>query len=228
MEAQWLLPLVLVVDDEPLHREFATRVLTATDWQVVVAASGEEALDLLAPCPALVLMDLQMTRISGWDAVTAIRRSDGQAASVPVLAYTTLGASDVSDLRTAGFDGLVTKPCTAAELATAAAAWRPDGATAALDRLEASFGTAEIGAMTGRFRDMLTEALTRLDDDGAAPLAHRLAGLAGTLGFAAAGQAWLALSNGDKSAGTAARRETRRAIATIDRRANDAPPSTSV
>jgi len=229
LQAKSHLPLALVVDDEPLHREFAAGVLASSDWRVMVAASGEEALDMVTHCPALVLMDLQLTGMSGREAVSRIRQIDGRAASVPVLAFTTLRTSDLGDLRAAGFDGLVAKPCTPADLLMTAAAWRPDDDDDAMrDRLGATFGVAEMERLTSGFRDLLVTALNALDGDDARPLAHRVAGLAGTLGYRATGQAWLAVSHGDASAVAAVRRETRRAIASIDRRAYAAAASTSV
>jgi hypothetical protein len=86
---------------------------------------------------------------------------------------------------------------------------------AALDRLAAAFGAEPVRDLTERFAAMLDEALLLLVDGRGAVIAHRVAGLAGTLGFAAASRAWLALVEGDGNAGGAATQESRRALVTI-------------
>jgi two-component system, OmpR family, response regulator MprA len=59
---------ILLVDDDPGVRESLQRVLTLEGWQVVAAANGEEALIHLAGAqPDLMITDLCMTEISGWD-----------------------------------------------------------------------------------------------------------------------------------------------------------------
>ena len=222
-------PLALIVDDEPINREFAAKVLSATGWAIATAASGEEALAMLSLRPALILMDLCMDGMTGFKAVAAIRGREGAEASVPIIAFTTTRVADVALLHADGFDGLLPKPCTPDELTATAARWRPDGAVDVLDRLEEGLGVAEIGAMTLRFRDLLMKAIVALDgEDDMAGLAHRVAGIAGTLGFAAVGHAWLALSHGKNDAVRGARREARRAIAAIDRRRNADRDATSV
>lgn len=97
---------------------------------------------------------------------------------------------------------------------------------AVLDRLEAAFGRDPIHAMLRRFAEQLQQALA--DGDGTAD-AHRVAGTAGTLGFAALGRAWLMVADGDGSALDQALRESRTAIEVIDRRLEKRPSrSTSV
>jgi hypothetical protein len=83
-------------------------------------------------------------------------------------------------------------------------------------RLAATFGAQPICAQLGGFRAQLEEALAEPDEARLHERAHRLAGLAGTLGFAAAGAALLALSEGVHGALEPARREARRAILAID------------
>ena len=211
-------PLVLIVDDEEAARLFAARALTAAGWRALTAADLPTGTALADQGPSLILLDLDLgDGVDGRDALAALRRRP-KGGAAPVLAYTAR-LIDSARAIAAGFDGLIGKPCTTAELAEAASPWWPDGAGPALGRLEERFGAEQIGAMLDRLRALLVEAVTALDAGDARSLAHRLAGIAGMLGFEAAGRAWLAIAEGEGTpAQDDARRQARRAIATIDRR----------
>ena len=61
-------PTILLVDDDSAVLESLTRVLATEGWQVIGAASGEEALDRMTQFqPALLITDLCMADVSGWD-----------------------------------------------------------------------------------------------------------------------------------------------------------------
>jgi DNA-binding NtrC family response regulator len=61
-------PTILLVDDDRAVRESLRRVLVTEGWCVVSAASGEEALECLAERqPDLMITDLRMAAVSGWD-----------------------------------------------------------------------------------------------------------------------------------------------------------------
>jgi len=63
-------PTILLVDDDAAVRESLQRVLTSEGLTVVTAASGEQAVGQLATLrPALVITDLRMRAVSGWDLV---------------------------------------------------------------------------------------------------------------------------------------------------------------
>src|SRR5438105_7661079 len=71
---------VLVVDDDAAIRNLITEVLVEEGFAVADAANGREALDRIAAhLPGLVLLDLQMPVMSGWEALMAL-----QVAHVPV------------------------------------------------------------------------------------------------------------------------------------------------
>lgn len=77
---------VLVVDDDPYIREALAEVLEDEGYPVATAADGEEALERLAgaPAPALILLDLRMPGMSGWE----LRRrllADPSLAGIPVV-----------------------------------------------------------------------------------------------------------------------------------------------
>jgi DNA-binding response OmpR family regulator len=68
---------VLVVDDEPLIVEFLAENLRADDFTVITAASGEEAIDVLAASrPDVVLLDVVLPDMSGYDVCRRVRQGD--------------------------------------------------------------------------------------------------------------------------------------------------------
>jgi len=80
---------VMVVDDHPVNRAVMKRLLTSLGCEVILAASGAEALDrvALAP-PTLVLMDCQMPEMDGYETSRRLLSAGGAWADVPVVALT--------------------------------------------------------------------------------------------------------------------------------------------
>lgn len=209
-------PTVLVVDDELANRLFVATVL-ATDWHVVEAADGHDAVAKAREItPDLVVMDIDMPNADGWMATDAIRAEPSPLASVPILAYTSLKL-DHGQILARGMDGRLPKPCAPDMLRDAIAPWRPSAELPG-QRLADLFGADQMDALVSRFRDQLIEALALFDVAGEAAAAHRIAGVAGTLGFSNVSDSWLRLSEGDDSARGEARRDARLAVAAIDRK----------
>ncbi len=84
---------ILVVDDDPDILDTVGEVIAAEGIPVVVAANGQSALDLLAGGlrPSLVVLDLMMPVVSGWEVLAAIR-ADRALADVPVVVLSASGA----------------------------------------------------------------------------------------------------------------------------------------
>src|SRR5690242_18055136 len=81
--------MVLIVDDEPDDRLVLARMVAHPGSQGVEAASGAEALELLRQQPVdLVLMDIQMPKMSGIEAVELLRADPGPNREAPVVAVT--------------------------------------------------------------------------------------------------------------------------------------------
>jgi DNA-binding response OmpR family regulator len=80
---------ILIVDDEPMVRDVLTRYLAAEGFDVVAAEDGEEALERFADrAPALVLLDLMLPKVDGYEVFRRIReRRDG----TPVIMLTARG-----------------------------------------------------------------------------------------------------------------------------------------
>lgn len=102
---------VLLVDDEPDNIGVAETVLTYYGAKVVTGGNGEEALAQLKHSqPTVVLLDLAMPIMDGWETIRRIRQ-DVRNTALPVIALTanvTPGAYDRA--LEAGFDGYIPKP----------------------------------------------------------------------------------------------------------------------
>jgi CheY-like chemotaxis protein len=84
--------LVLVVDDDPDIRETLGMVLGSRGYTVTLAADGAEALERLramSPPPCLVLLDLMMPRMNGFEVWQAMKSSE--LSRIPVVALTGAG-----------------------------------------------------------------------------------------------------------------------------------------
>ncbi|MDZ7857213.1 Hpt domain-containing protein [Sphaerotilus sp.] len=91
-------PLVLVVDDSLTVRRITKRLLEREGYRVALAKDGLEALDLLAgERPVVVLSDIEMPRMDGFDLLRNIR-SDTRLAGLPVVMITSRIASKHRDL----------------------------------------------------------------------------------------------------------------------------------
>ena len=65
---------LLVVDDDPLHREMISETIKPDGYEVLLAEDGLDALNHLAePLPDLIITDLQMPRMSGFELVKVVR-----------------------------------------------------------------------------------------------------------------------------------------------------------
>ena len=105
---------VLVVDDDEQMRGVLTRLYERERWEVLQAADGREALQrLYANQPDIVLLDLGMTGLDGWETLARIR----EMTSVPVMMLTA-SAGEMEKVRAlrAGADDYVTKPFSSREL----------------------------------------------------------------------------------------------------------------
>ncbi|HEX2119733.1 MAG TPA: response regulator [Acidimicrobiales bacterium] len=102
----------LVVDDAPDIRLLAELVLSMAGFTVSAASSGGEALRVLADSelPDIVLLDVQMPEVDGWETLSRLRR-DPRTASLPVVLCTVKGLPE-DTLRgwSLGCDGYLGKP----------------------------------------------------------------------------------------------------------------------
>jgi two-component system, cell cycle response regulator len=102
---------ILIVEDNPDNLELMTYLLTAFGHRVIKAMDGEKGLRLLRQeKPDLVLCDLQLPKIDGFELVRHIRE-DPQLSKTPVVAVTAYAMRDDRDkVMEAGFNGYIAKP----------------------------------------------------------------------------------------------------------------------
>ncbi|MBI5201547.1 MAG: response regulator [Elusimicrobia bacterium] len=103
---------ILVVDDDTDNRTIICSALSFSGYAVCQAQNGEEAVErALSEAPDLILMDLSMPILSGWEAAARIKATT-RLRHIPIFAFTAnaLVGEDVR-AREAGCDDFITKPC---------------------------------------------------------------------------------------------------------------------
>jgi two-component system sensor histidine kinase/response regulator len=209
--AQWRPLRILLAEDNLVNQRFAVRLLEKAGHRVVVAGDGREALALLGVEPPagpppfdLVLMDVQMPEMGGFEATARLRaREKATGGRLPVLALTAHAMKgDQERCLAAGMDGYVAKPVRPAELWQAIESVVPafGGPDASASGAGPAANREAVLARTGGDVELLRElvALYRADyprlveeirlairDGDAARLrrtAHTLKGVAGTFG----------------------------------------------
>jgi len=105
-------PLILVVDDYQDAREMYAEYLQFSGFRVAEARNGNEALEqAFALKPDLILMDLSLPGMDGWEATRQLK-ADERTQNIPVVALTGHALAGASDgAKRAGCDSFVTKPC---------------------------------------------------------------------------------------------------------------------
>jgi two-component system, cell cycle response regulator DivK len=105
-------PMVLVVDDYEDAREMYAEYLQYSGFRVAEARTGVEALEkAFELLPDLILMDLSLPVMDGWEATRRLK-ADVRTKTIPVVALTGHALAGHSEgARKAGCDAFVTKPC---------------------------------------------------------------------------------------------------------------------
>ena len=108
---------ILLVEDNEMNRDMLTRRLVRKGYQVVVAEDGLQGVAMAeTEAPDIVLMDMSLPEIDGWEATRRIK-SAPKTASIPVIALTAHAmASDREKALEAGCDDYDTKPVELARL----------------------------------------------------------------------------------------------------------------
>ena len=105
-------PLILVVDDYQDAREMYAEYLQYSGFRVAEARNGNEAVAQARSLrPDLILMDLSLPGMDGWEA-TRVLKADDATKHIPIVALTGHALAGASEgARKAGCDSFVTKPC---------------------------------------------------------------------------------------------------------------------
>jgi len=196
---------ILLAEDNPVNQKLAVRMLEKRGHTVVVVPDGQQAVDAVESQPFdLVLMDVQMPVMGGFEAAAAIReREKTTGRHLPIIAMTAHAMKgDRERCLEAGMDGYVPKPIRSEELfeaidtvlagpaassLDAPAAQAAQGVfdrAAALSRLEGDAELlSELAAIfledSPRLMQKLREAIDRLDSEELARTAHTLKGSVG-------------------------------------------------
>jgi DNA-binding NarL/FixJ family response regulator len=114
---------VLVVDDDELFVDSVCTLLEAAGYRSVAAATGEEALRIArGQTPAVVLLDIQLPKLNGYEVCRALREEFGRALAVAFVSGTRTETVDVSSGLHVGADDYLVKPCDPSELVARVAA----------------------------------------------------------------------------------------------------------
>ncbi len=105
------MPKVLIVEDNEMNRDMLSRRLVRRGYDVVMAGDGAEGVKLAtSQRPDLILMDMSLPVLDGWEATRRIKDAD-ETRRIPIIALTA-HAMDGDELRArnAGCDDFDTKP----------------------------------------------------------------------------------------------------------------------
>ena len=102
---------LLLVEDNEMNRDMLSRRLIKRGHEVTMAVDGAQSLEMVrADAPDLILMDMSLPVMSGWEATAALK-ADEQTRAIPVLALTAHSmAGDRERALSAGCDDFDTKP----------------------------------------------------------------------------------------------------------------------
>ena len=105
------MPKILLVEDNEMNRDMLSRRLQRRGYEVVIAVDGEQGVAMArTQSPALVLMDMSLPALDGWEATRRIK-ADPATATIPVIALTAHAMSgDREKALEAGCDDFDTKP----------------------------------------------------------------------------------------------------------------------
>ncbi len=101
---------ILIVEDMPLNRDLIEQLLE-DQYEIITAADGAAGIDAATrEPPDLILMDLSLPVVDGWNATRRIK-ADAACQSIPIIALTAHAMrGDEEEARSAGCDGYLTKP----------------------------------------------------------------------------------------------------------------------
>lgn len=108
---------ILYVEDNELNRKIVRDMLRRTSYQLLEATDGEVGIAMArTECPDLILMDIQLPKISGLEAMRVLRQA-AETANTPIIAITSFALSgDHQKAKDAGASAYLAKPYSPREL----------------------------------------------------------------------------------------------------------------
>ncbi len=120
---------ILVVEDQEDNRQILRDLLTSADFEVIEAEDGETGLAAAAThCPDLILMDIQLPKIDGYEATRRLK-ADAALHAIPVIVVTSYALAG-DDGKARAWPGMTARPVprvamvTSASLTARASSWR--------------------------------------------------------------------------------------------------------
>ena len=159
---------VLLAEDNPVNQRLAASLLERRGHKVAIAGNGREAVDAIRRQPFdVVLMDVQMPEMGGFEATAAIRALERDSgARVPIVAMTAHAMKGDRDrCLAAGMDEYLTKPIDPRQLCLLVEQMAAGRAALASDPSAASGVSLEVLARVGGDRELLAEISRLFVDD---------------------------------------------------------------
>ena len=106
------MPTILLVEDNEMNRDMLSRRLKKKGYDVSLAVDGMQGVSMaLAGNHDLILMDMSLPELDGWEAARRVREAEGNGRRVPIIALTAHAMSgDREKALAAGCDDYDTKP----------------------------------------------------------------------------------------------------------------------
>jgi CheY-like chemotaxis protein len=105
------MPMILLVEDNEMNRDMLSRRLSKRGFELQMAVNGQEGVDMaIAGHPDLILLDMSLPVIDGWEAARQIK-ANATTQGIPIIALTAHAmAGDREKAMAAGCDDYDTKP----------------------------------------------------------------------------------------------------------------------
>ncbi|MCP4717269.1 MAG: response regulator, partial [Deltaproteobacteria bacterium] len=159
--------LMLVVDDIEINRRLVKEYLHDTSLSIIEAGEGLEAVSLARRhCPDIVLMDIKMHVMDGYEATRQIK-NDPSLKNVPVIALTASGMKhDRERIMQSGFDGILTKPLRVQDLFREIARFVHFTTESSInDPAETGYARADLSLLSAEKQEVIPELLLQLKGD---------------------------------------------------------------
>ena len=108
---------VLIVDDIPENIQTLGEMIKDFDLDVNIAEGGQEAIDIIDSCtPDIILLDLMMPRVNGWDVIDHVRKKYSKNEMVIIVVSLLNNKDNIVECYELGVNDYITKPVIKARL----------------------------------------------------------------------------------------------------------------
>lgn len=108
---------VLIVDDIPENIQTLGEMIKDFDLDVNIAEGGQEAIDIIDSCtPDIILLDLMMPRVNGWDVIDHVRKKYSKNEMVIIVVSLLNNKDNIDECYELGVNDYITKPVIKARL----------------------------------------------------------------------------------------------------------------